>query len=106
MDLVTGATGFIGSQLVPYLLQQGRKVRILVRSREKAEAVFGPLLPSLEVAEGDLGDPASLARAAAGAERRLPPGVADQLPGVAAPDAGDQRRGHPPAAGRLPRPPA
>lgn len=69
MDLVTGATGFIGSQLVPYLLQQGRKVRILVRSREKAEAVFGPLLPSLEVAEGDLGDPASLARAAAGAER-------------------------------------
>jgi len=69
VDLVTGATGFIGSQLVPYLVGQGRQVRILVRSRQKAEAVFGPLIGSLDVAEGDLGDPASLARAAAGVER-------------------------------------
>lgn len=69
MDLVTGATGFIGAQLVRHLLESGQKVRILVRSPQKAEAVFGTLCESLDVAEGDLGDAASLARAAAGVER-------------------------------------
>ena len=69
MDLVTGATGFIGAQLVRHLLESGQKVRILVRSPQKAEAVFGTLCESLDVAEGDLGDAASLAWAAAGVER-------------------------------------
>lgn len=67
--LVTGATGFIGEQLVRTLLEQEQPVRVLVRSRQKAEALFGPLLERLEVVEGDLGDFGSLARAVAGAEQ-------------------------------------
>ena len=68
MDLVTGATGFIGEQLVRHLAQE-QEVRILVRSREKAEALFGPLCQQLDVAVGDLSDPASLERAVSGVER-------------------------------------
>lgn len=66
MILVTGGTGFIGEQLVRSLAQQGEPVRLLVRRREKAAARFGPLLQRLELAEGDLGDPASLQRAVDG----------------------------------------
>lgn len=58
--LVTGATGFIGEQLVRALLQRGEPVRILVRSEERAAAVFGPLTGQLELAVGDLGDAESL----------------------------------------------
>lgn len=64
--LVTGATGYIGEQLVRHLVAEGPRVRILVRRRAKAEAVFGPLLEHLEVAEGDLGDRESLERAVRG----------------------------------------
>ncbi len=67
--LVTGATGFIGEQLVRELHQRGEPVRILVRSRQKAQAVFGPLLEGMEVAMGDLGDPESLAAAVRGIRR-------------------------------------
>jgi len=35
-DLVTGATGFIGSHLTRELLSRGRDVRILVRCRQSA----------------------------------------------------------------------
>lgn len=66
MILVTGGTGFIGEQLVRNLLEQGEAVRILVRSRQKAEAVYGPLVGRLELAEGDLADDRSLDRAVAG----------------------------------------
>jgi dihydroflavonol-4-reductase len=68
--LVTGATGFIGEQLVRRLVaDDAGPVRILVRSRAKAAKVFGPLLASLDVAEGDLGDRESLARAVAGVDQ-------------------------------------
>ncbi|MFZ5825070.1 MAG: SDR family NAD(P)-dependent oxidoreductase [Bacillota bacterium] len=66
MILVTGATGFIGEQLVRALLERGEKVRILVRSEERATAVFGPLLGQLELAVGDLGDAESLQAAVNG----------------------------------------
>lgn len=39
--LLTGATGFIGHQLVPSLLSDGHKVTVLARSSEKADEIFG-----------------------------------------------------------------
>lgn len=68
MILVTGATGFIGEQLVRSLVQQERPVRVLVRSKERAAGVFGPLAERLDLAVGDLGDEGSLERAVDGVE--------------------------------------
>lgn len=49
--LVTGATGFVGSRLVHWLLRDGIPVRALVRSSGRGEA----LLPAeVELVEGDL----------------------------------------------------
>lgn len=56
--LVTGATGYIGGRLVPRLLESGFAVRALARNPAKLAAV--PWRDRIEVAKGDLGDPASL----------------------------------------------
>ena len=62
--LVTGATGFVGSAVVRALLGRERSVRVLVRPSSERANIAG--LP-VEVVEGDLREPASLARALAGA---------------------------------------
>jgi dihydroflavonol-4-reductase len=58
--LVTGATGFLGSTLVPLLLEAGHEVRALLR---KPSA-----LPGCEVVRGDVLDRDSLAKALQGCE--------------------------------------
>ena len=50
--LVTGATGFIGSELVRHLLEQGHTVITLTRKADKAVGLFGPhvqVIQSLDV---------------------------------------------------------
>jgi dihydroflavonol-4-reductase len=60
---VTGATGFVGSAVARALLARGHELRLLVRPGSDRTNIAG--LPA-ELAEGDLTDPASLARAAEG----------------------------------------
>ncbi len=61
--LVYLAAGVQGSAVVHAALQRGLKVRALVRDRERAAAL---LPPSVELAEGDLRDAASLRAASTG----------------------------------------
>lgn len=57
--LVTGATGLVGTRLLPRLVERGEDCRALVRSGKSAPA-------GTTVVEGDLFDPASLADAITG----------------------------------------
>ncbi|WP_395309929.1 NAD(P)H-binding protein [Mycobacterium sp. AMU20-3851] len=59
--LVTGATGYIGGNLVPVLLERGHQVRALARRPAKLDD--RPWRDRVEVARGDLGDPESLTTA-------------------------------------------
>ncbi|WNG81309.1 NAD(P)H-binding protein [Mycobacterium sp. ITM-2016-00316] len=59
--LVTGATGYIGGNLVPMLLERGYPVRALARTPAKLDD--RPWRDRIEVARGDLGDPDSLTAA-------------------------------------------
>jgi dihydroflavonol-4-reductase len=63
--LVTGATGFIGSHVARALVDEGVSVRVLARAGSDRRALAG--LP-VEIATGDLAEPASLGRALAGIE--------------------------------------
>lgn len=62
---VTGGSGFIGGKLVQRLVAEGRAVRALARSDEAAERVASL---GAEPVRGELGDPASLAAGAKGAD--------------------------------------
>ncbi|TDC72801.1 NAD-dependent epimerase/dehydratase family protein [Micromonospora sp. KC606] len=62
--LVTGATGFVGRNVVDQLVRAGVSVRALTRNPAAAK-----LPPQVEVVEGDLTAPDSLAPALAGVEK-------------------------------------
>jgi nucleoside-diphosphate-sugar epimerase len=64
LDLVTGATGLIGSHLVRRLRSDGRRVRVFVRPHHDRVALEAG---GVEVAVGDLADGRSVCRAAEGA---------------------------------------
>ncbi|MHC4990046.1 MAG: SDR family oxidoreductase [Planctomycetota bacterium] len=66
--LLTGATGYIGGRLVPHLLQQGWRVRCLVRSARKLEHRPWASDDHVEVVEGDAADEAVLDRAMNGCD--------------------------------------
>lgn len=62
--LVTGATGYIGGRLVPELLAEGYRVRVLARTPAKlADEAW---LDAVEVIQGDVTDADAVGRAMAG----------------------------------------
>jgi uncharacterized protein YbjT (DUF2867 family) len=64
--LITGATGNTGSGLVPTLLAAGARVRALVHTASKAEALRKQ---GAEVVVADLGDPSALDAVVAGVDK-------------------------------------
>jgi dihydroflavonol-4-reductase len=63
--LVTGGTGFVGANVVRELMADGATVRVLARAGGDRRALAGL---AVEVVEGNLLDPASIARAVRGVE--------------------------------------
>jgi len=86
--LLTGATGTIGSALLPRLVGSGESVRCLVRDPNR----LGPERVRVQVALGDLGDPGSFRNALRGVDtvihlaasiRDQPRGSIEELSAVA-----------------------
>jgi UDP-glucose 4-epimerase len=90
VDLVTGGAGFIGSHLVDRLIADGRTVRVLdsfvVGRRENLRQHASN--PDFALIEGDVADPAAVARAVDGVERVFHLAArADIVPSIREPDA-------------------
>jgi uncharacterized protein YbjT (DUF2867 family) len=69
MILATGANGLAGSAVIREFARQHSSVRALVRSRANAQALGA--LPSVELVEGDMLRPETLAEALSGVDRAL-----------------------------------
>ncbi len=88
MLLLTGATGLVGSNLLPRLLAEGRQVRCLVRDPRR----LGTQRVRVQIALGDLTDPPSFRNALRGVDtvvhlaaaiRDQPEGSIEELDGIA-----------------------
>jgi uncharacterized protein YbjT (DUF2867 family) len=86
--LLTGATGVVGDELLPLLLEGGDQVRTLVRDPRK----LGKHRVDVQIALGDLGDPFSMRHAMRGVDtvihlaatiRDQPGGTIEELNGIA-----------------------
>lgn len=64
--LVTGATGYVGGQLVPRLLEQGFEVRVFVRDREKLKNFAWS--SKVQIAVGDILKPDTLESSLSGVD--------------------------------------
>jgi uncharacterized protein YbjT (DUF2867 family) len=69
MILVTGATGLNGRELLRVLSASGVAVRALVRNPAKAEAIAA--LPNVDVVQGDMAHPETLAAGLRGVDRAM-----------------------------------
>jgi dihydroflavonol-4-reductase len=65
LALLTGATGLLGNAIARALVAEGRSVRALVRSLERAKGVVPP---ECELVRGDVTSPTSLGEAIAGCD--------------------------------------
>jgi uncharacterized protein YbjT (DUF2867 family) len=65
---IAGATGYIGGRLVPRLIEEGYRVRCLVRSPEKLTGRTWASQPGVEIWEADLSETASLTEKLAGCD--------------------------------------
>ncbi len=80
MILVTGGTGFVGSNLIRRLRKADIAVRAVVRDPEKAQALKDI---GVDVVEGDVSGKASLEKAAEGCERVVHlVGIIQETPGA------------------------
>ena len=64
--LITGGAGFIGSNLVTALVHCGESVRVLDNFTTGRRENLAPVRDAIDLVEGDLRDPAAVARAVAG----------------------------------------
>ena len=64
--LVTGGTGFIGSHTCNALLEAGHTLKLFVRNKAKAKALFGTKVKSIVV--GDIANPADVKKALKGCD--------------------------------------
>lgn len=78
--LVTGGAGFIGGHLVEALVRRGERVRVLDNFSTGRRANLAAIADRIDILEGDLRDPAVLARGVAGARAVFHLGALPSVP--------------------------